>query len=199
MVIKTAEFVMSNTDLNECPAPNKPEFAFVGRSNVGKSSLLNVLAGRRNLAKTSSTPGKTQTINHFLINDSWYLADLPGYGFAKVSQNSRYQWSKMIERYLLTRENLCCTFVLLDARVNPQKNDLDFIQWLGGQQKPLALAYTKVDKLSRHELATFLQRYQDILLTTWEELPPVFVTSAHTKAGREDILDFIEKTLTRQK
>jgi GTP-binding protein len=197
MVIKTAEFVVSNTEVERCPAPNKPEFAFVGRSNVGKSSLLNMLTGRKSLAKTSSTPGKTQTINHFLINNSWYMADLPGYGFAKVSQTSRHQWSTMIERYLLSRENLYCTFILLDARLEPQENDLDFIHWLGEQQKSLALVLTKADKPSRNELARSISQYQNTLLKTWAELPPFFVTSAETKAGRDDVLDFIDLALVR--
>jgi GTP-binding protein len=199
MVIRSAEFLVSNTEIDRCPAPDKPEFAFVGRSNVGKSSLLNMLTGRKSLAKTSSTPGKTQTINHFLINDSWYMADLPGYGYAKVSQTSRYQWSQMIERYLRDRENLYCTFILLDARLEPQKNDLDFIQWLGSQQKALALVFTKADKPKRQELARYLRQYETTLLTTWDELPPIFVTSALTSSGRDDVLDFIAEAMSRQK
>jgi GTP-binding protein len=192
MVIKTAEFLMSNTDIELCPKPNKPEFAFVGRSNVGKSSLLNMLTGHKNLAKTSSKPGKTQLINHFIVNDSWYLADLPGYGFAKASQTSRYQWGQMIETYLLNRENLSCTFILLDARLEPQKSDLDFIHWLGQKEKAMALVFTKADKCSRNELSQSIHRYSSTLLKTWESLPPILVTSAETKLGKEDVLDFIE-------
>jgi GTP-binding protein len=197
MVIKSAEFLVSNTDPDLCPVANKPEFAFVGRSNVGKSSLLNMLTGKKNLAKISSTPGKTQTINHFLINERWYLADLPGYGFARVSQTSRFQWGSMIERYLLQRENLSCTFILLDVRLPAQAKDLDFIQWLGHQHKPLALVFTKADKLSRNDLDRHVARYEQTLRNTWAELPPLFVTSATTKTGRDEILDFIGEALQR--
>jgi GTP-binding protein len=197
MVIKTAEFVISNTQISLCPSPDKPEFAFIGRSNVGKSSLLNMLTGRNKLAKVSTRPGKTQTINHYLINDSWYLADLPGYGFAVASQTNRYQWSKMIEQYLLTRENLYCTFILLDARLTPQPKDLDFIHWLGGKNIPLALVLTKADKLSRNELASSISLYKKTLEKTWDELPPFFVTSAETKTGREEVLGFIAEALER--
>lgn len=199
MVIRKAEFVLSSTAVEHCPPPAKPEFAFVGRSNVGKSSLLNVLTGRKNLAKVSSTPGKTQTINHFIINDAWYIADLPGYGFASVSQSSRYQWSQMLEQYLLRRENLYCTFILLDSRLDPQKSDLDFIHWLGGHKKALALVFTKSDKLSRNELAKSLNTYEKTLLKTWEEIPPFFITSATTQLGREDMLDFIEESIKIEK
>jgi GTP-binding protein len=193
MIIRSAEFMVSSTSLEQCPATSRPEFAFVGRSNVGKSSLLNLLTAKKNLAKVSGTPGKTQTINHFLINDAWLIADLPGYGFASVSQQSRYQWSQMMEQYLLGRQNLACTFILLDARLEPQNSDLDFIHWLGKHQKPLALVFTKSDKPSRNELAQSVGRYERTLLKTWEEMPPFFVTSATTKMGREELLDFIEK------
>jgi GTP-binding protein len=198
MVIRTAEFMVSSTAVEHCPPPTKPEFAFVGRSNVGKSSLLNVLTGRKNLAKVSSTPGKTQTINHFVINDAWYIADLPGYGFASASQSARYQWSQMLEQYLLRRENLYCTFILLDSRLDPQKSDLDFIQWLGGHKRPLALVFTKSDKLTRNELARALDKYEKTLLQTWEEIPSFFITSATTKLGREDMLDFMDDSMTHQ-
>ena len=197
MVIKAAEFVVSNTQISLCPDPDRPEFAFIGRSNVGKSSLINTLTGRKNLAKISTRPGKTQTINHFIINDSWYLVDLPGYGFATASQADRYAWSKMIEHYLLERENLYCTFVLLDARLKPQPKDLDFIRWLGSKV-PLALVLTKSDKLSRHELDRSTSLYRETLLKIWEELPPFFITSAEMKTGREEILSFIEEALNRQ-
>ena len=195
MVIKTAEFVMSNTHVSLCPVPDKPEFAFIGRSNVGKSSLINMLTGRNNLAKISNRPGKTQTINHFIINDSWYLVDLPGYGFAGVSQTERFQWSNMIEHYMTGRENLYCSFILLDARVEPQVKDLDFIQWLGSKNIPLAAVLTKVDKLKRNELAQSVNLYKKTLLKTWDELPPFFMTSSETKTGREEVLDFIEQAL----
>ena len=198
MVIKAAEFVVSNTQISLCPDPDRPEFAFIGRSNVGKSSLINALTGRKNLAKISTTPGKTQTINHFIINDSWYLVDLPGYGFATASQTDRHEWSKMIERYLLERENLYCTFILLDARLTPQPKDLDFIRWLGGKNIPLALVLTKADKLSRNELERSTSLYRETMLKMWEELPPFFITSAEKKTGREEILSFIEQALNRQ-
>src|SRR6185295_4288088 len=195
MVIKTAEFVISNTQISRCPAPDKPEFAFIGRSNVGKSSLINMLTGRKNLAKISNRPGKTQTINHFIINDSWYLVDLPGYGFASVSQTDRFQWSNMIEQYMTGRENLYCSFILLDARVEPQVKDLDFIHWLGSKNIPLAVVLTKVDKLKRNELVQSESRYKKTLLKTWDELPPFFITSAETKIGRDEVLGFIEKAI----
>src|SRR5258706_9303563 len=172
MVIKTAEFVISNTEINRCPAPDKPEFAFIGRSNVGKSSLINMLTGNKNLAKISNRPGKTQTINHFIINGSWYLVDLPGYGFANVSQTDRYQWGNMIEQYMTGRENLYCAFILLDARVEPQVKDLDFIHWLGNKNIPLAVRPTKPDKLKRNELAHAVSLYKKTLLKTRDEPPP---------------------------
>jgi len=196
MVIKTAEFVISNTEINRCPAPDKPEFAFIGRSNVGKSSLINMLTGNKNLAKISNRPGKTQTINHFIINGSWYLVDLPGYGFANVSQTDRYQWGNMIEQYMTQRENLYCSFILLDARLEPQGKDLDFIHWLGGKHIPLAVVLTKADKLKRNELTRSVGLYKMTLLKTWDELPPFFTTSAETKIGREEVLGFIEKAIT---
>jgi GTP-binding protein len=195
MVIKTAEFVISNTQISHCPAPDKPEFAFIGRSNVGKSSLINMLTGHTNLARISNRPGKTQTINHFIINDSWYLVDLPGYGFASVSQTDRFQWSNMIEQYMTGRENLYCSFILLDARLEPQEKDLDFIHWLGSKNISLAVVLTKADKLKRNELARSVSLYQKTLLKTWDELPPFFITSAETKTGREEVLNFVEKAM----
>lgn len=195
MEIKTAEFVISNTQLSKCPVPDKPEFAFIGRSNVGKSSLLNLLVNRRDLAKTSGKPGKTQTINHFIVNGHWYLVDLPGYGYAGVSQQERKGWGKMIENYLLRRENLYCTFILVDARHEPQKKDLEFIEWLGKKSVPLAIVLTKSDKLKRLELSKSVSRYKTTLLEMWEELPPFFVTSAEKKIGRKELLDFIDKAI----
>ena len=191
MIIRSADFVTSSTQVKSCPPPDHPEFAFIGRSNVGKSSLINMLAGRKGLAKVSTNPGKTQTINHFLINGEWYLVDLPGYGYASVSQESRYAWGAMIEEYLLQRENLFCTFVLLDSRLKPQAKDLDFIQWLGKKSRPLALILTKTDKLKRNELQKSVAEYERVLLRTWDELPPLFLSSAETRSGREDILGFI--------
>ena len=198
MEIKQAEFVSSVVDVGKCPAPNKPEFAFIGRSNVGKSSLLNMLTNRKNLAKTSNTPGKTQTINHFIINDSWYLVDLPGYGFARVSKEKREGFGKIIENYVLKRENLHCLFVLVDARLEPQKVDLDFIQWSGENEIPLALIFTKADKLTRNQLNRSVAMYKSTLSRTWEELPPMLVTSSVEKTGRDDVLLFIEKALAEQ-
>lgn len=193
MNISSAEFVLSNTDVAKCPAPDRPEFAFIGRSNVGKSSLINMLTQRKNLAKTSSTPGKTQTINHFLINESWYLVDLPGYGYASVSKTQKAGWSKMIESYLRDRENLYCTFVLIDSRLEPQKIDLEFINWLGRAGVALALVLTKTDKISQSDLSKSKKTIETRLLKDWEELPPVFITSAEKSRGRDELLNFIEK------
>lgn len=198
MDIKSAEFVISNTELSKCPKPDKPEFAFIGRSNVGKSSVINLLTKRKGLAKTSGKPGKTQTINHFLVNKEWFLVDLPGYGYAGVSRTARKGWGKMIETYLLNRENLYCTFVLVDARHEPQKKDIEFITWLGEKQLPLCIILTKADKLSRADLANAEKQYKKKLLESWEELPPLFVTSAEKKMGREAVLDFIDKAIRGQ-
>ncbi|HNN64151.1 MAG TPA: ribosome biogenesis GTP-binding protein YihA/YsxC [Candidatus Obscuribacter sp.] len=187
-----AEFVKSSTTLDQCPPPRLPEFAFVGRSNVGKSSLINYLVGMKGLAKTSGKPGKTQTINHFTVDNRWYLVDLPGYGYAGVSQSQRHSWGKMLDQYLTHRENLRCTFVLVDARHAPQGSDLDFIQWLGGQGKPLAIILTKADKLSRSELAQSIRQHEDAMLQMWEELPDMFVTSSEKRVGREELLAFID-------
>lgn len=198
MNIKSAEFVISNTELSRCPKPDKPEFAFIGRSNVGKSSLINLLTNRKDLAKTSGKPGKTQTINHFLINENWYLVDLPGYGYAGVSRTARKGWGKMIENYLLKRENLYCTFVLVDSRHEPQKLDVEFITWLGERQIPLALVLTKTDKLSKREMQESRRLLENKLKETWEELPPIFMTSAEKKIGKEDIHDFMDKAMQGQ-
>jgi GTP-binding protein len=195
MEITRAEFVSSHADVKKCPPPEKPEFAFIGRSNVGKSSLINMLVNRRSLAKTSVKPGKTQTINHFIINDAWYLVDLPGYGYASVSRDKRYEFGKMIEQYILHRETLNCLFVLLDSRHEPQKLDLDFIHWAGSKEIPIALIFTKTDKLKKNQLQKNIAEYKKVLLTTWQELPPVFVTSANEKMGRAEVLTFIGNTL----
>ncbi|MBI1767325.1 MAG: YihA family ribosome biogenesis GTP-binding protein [Bacteroidetes bacterium] len=195
MKIESAEFVMSSTDWRKCPLSQHPEFAFIGRSNVGKSSLINLLVGRKNLAKTSSTPGKTQTINHFLINGKWNLVDLPGYGYASASRTARYNWGKMIEHYLKNRENLYCTFVLLDARLTPQKIDFEFITWMGVQQLPMAIILTKSDKLKQQELPRSRKAIETKLFEQWEELPPLFVTSAEKKTGRKEVLEFISTSL----
>lgn len=195
MKIESAEFVMSSTDWRKCPLSQNPEFAFIGRSNVGKSSLINLLVERKNLAKTSSTPGKTQTINHFIVNGEWNLVDLPGYGYAAASRSSRYAWGKMIEQYLINRENLYCTFVLLDARLTPQKIDFEFITWIGEQQLPMAIILTKSDKLKQQDLTRSRKTIEAKLLEQWEELPPLFVTSAEKKTGRKEVLEFISTAL----
>lgn len=194
MMIKSARFVVSNQDYRKCPATNQPEYAFIGRSNVGKSSLINALTQRKELAKTSSTPGKTQLINHFLINEEWYLVDLPGYGYARVSHEKRMLFSEMIRQYFLHRENLVCTFVLLDSRLEPQKNDLTFIRWMGEQGLPFCLVFTKIDKLSKQQLEVSIETYRQTLLAEWEELPRIFITSAEKKEGLQEILSFIEET-----
>lgn len=195
MNIISANFLVSNTNPAACPSPDKKEFAFIGRSNVGKSSLINMLVNRKSLAKTSSTPGKTQTINHFLINDSWYLVDLPGYGYSKISRAKSASWGPMIETYLKKRTNLVTTFVLLDPRLVPQAIDLDFIQWMGTEGIPFALVFTKIDKLSRNELVKSMQLWEKKLLVTWEELPPVFSTSADDRRGKETLLTYMESLL----
>ncbi|MFZ5970782.1 MAG: ribosome biogenesis GTP-binding protein YihA/YsxC [Bacteroidota bacterium] len=193
MKIQSAVFVVSNTEVSKCPATTQPEFAFIGRSNVGKSSLINMLVGQKNLAKTSGKPGKTQTINHFHINNEWYLVDLPGYGYASVSQSARAKWGVMIEQYLLKRENLHCTFILIDSRLTPQAIDLDFINWMGKKQLPFCLVFTKADKLTRNELNKSLAAWQKKLGETWAEIPTQFITSAEKKLGRGELLEFIEK------
>ncbi|MBX2896448.1 MAG: ribosome biogenesis GTP-binding protein YihA/YsxC [Cyclobacteriaceae bacterium] len=195
MDILQAEFVISNTEVSKCPQTDKPEFAFIGRSNVGKSSLINMLTNRKDLAKTSSTPGKTQTINHFMINKAWYLVDLPGYGYAQVSKSNRENWSHMIDEYFKLRDNLYCTFILIDARLEPQASDINFINRLGQLEIPIALVFTKIDKLKQSELAKTRNQFEKELLKTWAELPPIFVTSAEKKTGRNPMLNFIETAL----
>lgn len=194
MNILSAEFIKSSKYLEECPEANKPEYAFIGRSNVGKSSLINMLANRKGLAKTSSTPGKTQLINHFVINNSWYLTDLPGYGYAKVSKSERASFSKMIEKYVLGRSNLVNLFVLIDSRHLPMKLDVDFINWLGQNSIPFNLVFTKIDKISQREFSYNFKKYSQELRNTWEELPEMFKTSSEKKIGKEEILSFIEDT-----
>ncbi len=198
MEIKQADFVSSVGDVSKCPAPDKPEFAFIGRSNVGKSSLLNMLTNRKNLAKTSNKPGKTQTINHFIVNGGWYLVDLPGYGYARVSKEKREGFGKIIEGYVLQRKNLHCLFVLLDSRLEPQKIDLDFIQWSGEREIPLCLVFTKADKLTKNQLNRNISIYKTTLLKIWEELPAIIITSSSEKTGKEELLAFIEEALAHQ-
>lgn len=191
MIIKKAEFVISNTDISKCPETKLPEYAFIGRSNVGKSSLINMLTDNKKLAKTSGRPGKTQLINHFLVNEDWYLVDLPGYGYAKTSKENRFKWTKFIERYLRERENLLNTFVLIDSRLEPQKIDLEFMNWCGHNQIAFSMAFTKTDKLSSSALQKNIAQYKKEMLKTWEELPPVFLTSSESKFGREKLLNYI--------
>jgi len=193
MKIQKAVFIQSNTDYQKCPAPDKPEYAFIGRSNVGKSSLINLLTERSTLAKTSQTPGKTQLINHFLINEQWYLVDLPGYGYARVSQKEREKWDKMIKNYLRNRPNLHCIFVLIDSRHSAQKADLEFMQWLGENALPFAIIFTKTDKQSKTKTQTLINEYAAKMLDFWEEMPMWFATSAVSKAGKDEILKFIEE------
>jgi GTP-binding protein len=193
MIIKDAHFVSSNTKFDKLPKDNMPEYAFIGRSNVGKSSLINALVQRKGLAKTSSTPGKTIAINHFMINGSWYLVDLPGYGFAKRSKKSREEWRVMLANYISRRRNLLYTFVLVDSRIEPQNSDIGFMEWLGENQVPFCIVFTKADKISKAELDRNVEAYKKCLLEDWEELPPIFVTSSESKLGREEILDFIEQ------
>ncbi|KRO70729.1 MAG: GTP-binding protein [Cryomorphaceae bacterium BACL11 MAG-121128-bin16] len=193
MTIKTAEFVISNTDYKRCPSPQMPEYAFIGRSNVGKSSLINALVNNKNLAKTSARPGKTQLINHFLINKTWYLVDLPGYGFAKISKTKRAEFHDMISEYLLNRTNLMCLFVLIDSRHNPQAIDQEFIQWLAENEIPFVLVFTKTDKLGKTVLLKNIEEYKLELLKQWEELPKIFITSAEKKTGLSEITTYIEQ------
>ena len=192
MQINSAKFVISNSDIQKCPSPTMPEYAFIGRSNVGKSSLINMLTNHKKLAKTSSTPGKTQLVNHFLINDSWYLVDLPGYGYARSSKSERNAWKKMIDAYLLTRSNLMCIFLLIDSRIPLQKNDMEFMTWLATHQLPFVIIYTKSDKLSDKKLVVSLRKIRDELLKYWETLPQEFVSSSETKLSKEEILSFID-------
>lgn len=193
MKIKTAEFVISNTDYKTCPAPKMAEYAFIGRSNVGKSSLINALVNQKNLAKTSGKPGKTQLINHFIINKEWYLVDLPGFGYAKISKTKRAEFHDMISKYLLNRTNLMCLFVLIDSRHRPQDIDKEFMQWLSEQRIPFVMAFTKTDKLGKVVLAKNISTYKIEMLKVWEELPQIFITSAEKKTGTKEICDFIEQ------
>ena len=193
MHIKSAKFVISNTDVRKCPEGNLPEYAFIGRSNVGKSSLINMLTNHKGLAMTSATPGKTLLINHFLINEEWYLVDLPGYGFAQRGMAQREQLRQIIENYILEREQLVCLFVLIDCRHPAQKIDLEFMEWLGENDVPFTIIFTKTDKIGRGRLKENIKDYQEAMLGTWEELPPMLCSSSENKEGREEILDFIEE------
>lgn len=195
MIIKDAKFVISNTDYKKCPTDGKPEFAFIGRSNVGKSSLINMLTNRKGLAMTSSKPGKTQLINHFVINDEWYLVDLPGYGYAQRGKEGREQIRKIIDSYITHRKELISLFLLLDIRHEPQKIDLDFIEWLGLNGIPFSIIFTKIDKISKSKINENIEAYKNKLKETWDELPPIFITSSEQKIGKDEILDYIEKII----
>ena len=193
MEIKKAEFTLSAPMESMCPKDTKPEYAFIGRSNVGKSSLINMLTNNKKLAKTSATPGKTMLINHFIINNEWYLVDLPGYGYAKRSKKEVDRLDQMIRGYILQREQLVNVFVLVDIRIEAQKIDLEFIEWLGLSSVPFAIVFTKADKLSAGKVAANVEAYKKRLLETWEELPPIFVTSAEKRQGRDEVLGYIEQ------
>lgn len=193
MIIEDARFIISNTDIALCPKDGKPEYAFIGRSNVGKSSLINMLTGKKDLAKTSGKPGKTQLINHFSINNEWYLVDLPGYGYAKASKSSRSTWERFIADYLTKRETLINIFVLLDARLEPQKIDIEFMTWCGENRLPFSMVFTKIDKLSSSALQKNLAAYKKEMLKYWTELPPVFTTSSESQFGREKVLNYIQQ------
>ena len=199
MVIKTAEFVISNTDFRKCPDTGLPEYAFIGRSNVGKSSLINMLTGRSGLAKTSQTPGKTMLINHFIINKSWYIVDLPGYGYAQRGKKAQEQLREIIESYILGRTEMTNLFLLIDSRHAPQKIDLEFMDWLGENEVPFSIVLTKLDKLGVNAGKLKIEEYKKVLLERWEELPPIFATSSEDGRGRDEILDYIEQINTSLK
>ena len=192
MIVKSAEFICSNTQISKLPPPLKPEYAFIGRSNVGKSSLINMLTAKKGLAKTSQTPGKTQLINHFLINDNWYLVDLPGYGYARISKSKKEDWNKFIRTYLDKRESLQCVMVLIDSRLEPQKIDLEFCNWLGEKGLSFVLIFTKADKQSSVKTDQNVAKFRKALLATFDEAPTIFVTSAETQLGRDEVLGFID-------
>jgi GTP-binding protein len=193
MEIKKAVFVKSAEKMVDCPKPDKPEYAFIGRSNVGKSSLINMMVNKPNLARVSSSPGKTITINHYIINDNWYLVDLPGYGYARRSKSMREEWEHALEEYLKERENLQCLFVLIDSRIEPQDSDLEFLNFLGNLQVPFAIVFTKIDKLNQSMRAKNMKAFTDEVLKNWEVLPPVFQTSAVEKKGKDKLLKYIEE------
>jgi GTP-binding protein len=191
MIIKTADFVCSNTQVSKLPPPVLPEYAFIGRSNVGKSSLINMLTNKHGLAKTSQTPGKTQLINHFLINEKWYIVDLPGYGYARISKSKKEDWNKFIRTYLDKRESLQCVFVLIDSRLEPQKIDLEFCNWLGEKSIPFSLIFTKADKQSSIKTDQNVSKFKKALLATFDEVPTIIITSAELQSGREEVLNFV--------
>ncbi len=193
MEIKEAQFIMSNSEVRKCPAPDRPEYAFIGRSNVGKSSLINMLTNKKSLAKISGKPGKTRLINHFLIDKVWYLVDLPGYGYASVPKAERMKWENMLRNYILKRENLYCLFVLIDSRHEAQQVDLEFMEWLGVSEIPFNIIFTKTDKLKPSELERNLKAYEEKMFETWEQMPGYFISSSTTGTGKDDILTFIDE------
>lgn len=197
--MKKVEFIKSSPDLKSCPKDNLPEYAFVGRSNVGKSSLINYLSGQKRLAKTSSQPGKTRLINHFLVDNSWYLVDLPGYGFARISKAEKNRLRSMLEQYLLNRKSLVCLFLLIDSRHLPQNSDLNFMHWLGENQVPFVFCFTKTDKLGSNQLTKSVQQYKNELLKSWGSLPEFFLSSVIDKTGKDEILAFIQETNSKIK
>ncbi|HHN48272.1 MAG TPA: YihA family ribosome biogenesis GTP-binding protein [Bacteroidales bacterium] len=197
MKILSAEFVKSSTSVSQCPTPDKPEFAFIGRSNVGKSSLINMLTGKKGLAKTSGTPGKTRLINHFIINNQWYLVDLPGYGYARISKKARDEWEKMIKDYLRIRKSLMCIFLLVDVRHAPQASDLEMMDWIAEQAKPFLIVFTKADKLTKRVLAENLQAYSGFLKKEWEIPPQTIVSSSNTGLGKDEVSDLISRQLQK--
>jgi GTP-binding protein len=193
MIIKSADFICSNTQVSKLPPPVKPEYAFIGRSNVGKSSLINMLTSKKGLAKTSQTPGKTQLINHFLVNENWYIVDLPGYGYARASKTKKADWNKFIQMYLDKRESLQCVMVLIDSRLEPQKIDVEFCNWLGEKGLSFVLVFTKADKQSTLKTDQSVAKFKKALLETFDEVPQIFITSAELHAGRDEILSFISE------
>ncbi|MDE6352206.1 MAG: ribosome biogenesis GTP-binding protein YihA/YsxC [Muribaculaceae bacterium] len=193
MIVNTARFVISNSDVTKCPTDNLHEYAFIGRSNVGKSSLINMLTNRKDLAKTSATPGKTLLINHFLVNDSWYIVDLPGYGFARRNKEGRAEISRIIKSYILNRKQMTNLFLLIDSRHSPQKIDLEFMEWLGENEVPFSIVFTKLDKLTSSAAKKAIENYLSVLLEQWEALPPIFKTSSEDKRGRDELLSYIEE------
>ncbi|MBE9585212.1 YihA family ribosome biogenesis GTP-binding protein [Mucilaginibacter sp. JRF] len=193
MIVKSAEFICSNTQISKLPPPVKPEYAFIGRSNVGKSSLINMLTGKKGLAKTSQTPGKTQLINHFLINDDWYLVDLPGYGYARISKSKKEDWNKFLRNYLDKRESLQCVMVLVDSRLEPQKIDFEFCNWLGEHGLPFVLIFTKADKQSAIKTDQNVAKFRKALMATFEEAPQHFITSSENQIGKDEVLNFVHQ------
>ncbi len=193
MIIKQATFICSNTDYNKCPKTDLPEYAFIGRSNVGKSSLINMITNHKKLAKISGRPGKTQLINHFFINQNWYIVDLPGYGWARISKSERTKWKKMINDYFLNRENLKFVFVLVDSRHEPQKIDIEFVNWLGMNGLPLGIIFTKTDKLSPNKVQANVAKFKKVMLKEWEKMPTYFLSSSVSKDGEKEILSFIDE------